>query len=324
MCAVFVTFPWRSVDWRPSSVTVECMHHQDLTLIGPAGHVDALRTAFVAAGGTHVADCDHVHVEWRSEDGPAPVEALAGDHPDVDVRMRRVEDGSDVVQEVTICAGRVVVDRARRIFREADGEVSCRWGLSFDEDGERLDPVLLRRVADDVLATNHEIGSGRLSSAIFDALLLAEEAGRFARAVDDPLGVDAPSADALGALRRLAAVALTVACASTHHSDAEMRASRTWRMREVLVHAGYEELWSEPGQASWPEWIGYVLTTLTDAIDACLDCGHAPVWVPAGGDEGAHGVSSADRRREAATGGLVSTCVQALALFAGTDVYEAT
>jgi hypothetical protein len=292
------------------------MHHQDLTLVGPAGCVDALRAVLVAAGGTHVADCDHVHVEWRSEDGPAPVEALAGGHPDVDVRIRRVEDGSEVVQEVTICAGRVVVDRERRIFRETDGEVSCRWGLCSDEDGKCLDPVLLRRVADDVLATDHEIGSGRLSAAIFDALLLAEEAGRFARAVDDPLDVDAPSTEALGALRRLAAVALTVASASTHPSDAEMRASPAWRMREVLVHAGYEQLWSEPGHASWPEWIGYVLTTLTKAIDACLDCGHAAVRVPADGAEDARGLCSADRQREAATGGLVSTCVQTLALFA--------
>jgi len=290
------------------------MLNHDITLVGSAAELEALRAELTAAGARHISCADQVHLEWRTPH-PAPIEALSAAHPEVDVSLRRFAHGSDCVDELTIRAGRVICDRKRRTFRAEDGEVDMRWGRCMDEDGERLDPALLRRAGEEVLAIEHDTGPGRLSSAFYDALLLSQEAGRFADAVDDPLADGAPDDRALDALRHVASVALTVGCTVLGtHTDAELLTSRVWRMHEVVVHAGSEDLWSTPGKASWTEWAGYVLSSIAHAVDACLDSAHHPVWENPDGSDVDH-LLHPDRHVEAALGGLVSTWIQALVLF---------
>lgn len=292
------------------------MFHHDITLTGRESDVRALRMALVAAGAEHLDEHDQVRLQWRADPGPAPVEALAAEHPAVDVGTRRLDRERGTVQERTIVGGQVRVDRERRVFRSDDGEVSCRWGLCFDEDGERLDPALLRRVADDILTIEEDQRSAVRPATLPEALLLADEAGRLARAVGEMSDQATPSSRALAALRHLASAALTIACVPDDQSGTAVRASRAYRMQEVLVHAGHEELWDTPGHADWTAWVGYILSAVGHAIDTCITSAHATVWVsPDGHDDS--GCGHPDRRREAATGALVSTCVQALALFAG-------
>jgi len=289
------------------------MHTQELTLIGPAEDVSALQHALVAAGAVHDIQRDQAHLTWRGDVEDASTEAIAAAHPAVETCMRSYDDG-DVVREIAITRGHVAVDRERRIFRAPDGDVSCAWGLTTCEDGDRLDPVLLRHVADEILATEHD-QVGQVTGGISDALVLAERLGDFARVVRCGTLDAEPGVAELDALRVLASLALTLACASTPDCAAEMTATRAWRMREVLVHAGHEELWARPGDASWREWLGHVISSLTDAIEACVEVGWMPVTALADADDDSQSWSP-DRHLETSMGGLVSTCLQTLALFA--------
>lgn len=289
------------------------MHHHDLTLVGRADHIDALKAALVTAGAQPLEDRDRVQLEWATA-SPAPVEDIAASHPDVELRMRRIHPDVDEVQEVVVAGGRVTVDRKRRVFRDRTGEVSCAWGLCMDEDGDRLHRADLKSAADSVLATAHPDGPATFQTGLFDALRLSEQAGKLMLAVGDPYDASAPDDIALAGLRVLASTALTISCADTSNITNDVPASRQWCMREAVVHAGAEELWSTPGNASWPEWLGYVLTNLSSAIEACQACGWMPVTDSTDGDDDERFLSP-DRDREAATGALVSTCLQALVLF---------
>lgn len=287
------------------------MVDHEIELIGEARSVAALRAELVAHEAQHLTGCDRVHLAWTSE-RPELLEMLSAAHPDVDVRVRRVAT-TDEVREVLLVGGRTVVDRARRVFRDRHGEVSGEWGLCMDEDGDLLDATVLRRVADDVLATEVPVSPARPARGVVDALALLTCAGRLAQASGDPFDARQPTQATLAHVRELASLALSLSCTSAPGAT-ELWSSRSWRLREALVVAGGETLWDVVEGPRWDDWAGRIAEAACSAVEACRASSWTPTYDLPEGDPVPH-LLQPDGHLVAATGSLVATCLQALALW---------
>ena len=130
---------------------------------------------------------------------------------------------------------------------------------------------------------------------------------------EDPFAETAPDAAALAAVAAVGSAALTVGCATVPMLPAELAFERALHLAQALARAGRDELWDEPGRAEWSEWLMTLVGSASDAVDAATNC-HPVLATDAVAVHEEHWLTASEQL-EAASGALVTTCVQVLALF---------
>lgn len=284
------------------------VHHYRLTLNGRDRDVARLAEELASAGAQPLERGEGMRLLWSTPSAPDALAAMSRRHRRVTLGVEWFESFEDRFAQLVVAAGTATVMDLRRAIEGAE------WGQWHDEDGEPLDGALLRAAAERVAAEPVDCGPGCLATGLDSALLAGREMGRLAAAAEADLYGDAPPEEAVAAVARLGATALTICATTRSVSSAELEFERAWRLTKALVSASRDELCDRPGMASWPEWLRVVLGAASDVVDAACHCDALePNEL---GMVAYEHLSSPSERLESAAGGLVASCLQALALFA--------
>jgi hypothetical protein len=297
------------------------MHHHRLVLNGHASAVARLVGELRAAGAEALTRPGEapVRLVWTAR-GAGAVEALCARHRTVTVGVERFASLGAELERLIVCGRETTLLERRAVAPEEDEELVAP-ALERDGPSRRGDlhaPPLagLRRAALAVAAEPVTLGHGMAGTALDDALLVGPVLGRLCAAAGDPLAGEAPPEDALTAIRRLAAVGLTVgANASGPACDAELAFERSWRLTQAAAFAAQDSWWLEPEDADWPDWLMFLLSCAAGVVESCASCLHrAPPEIKSLHVE--HHATP-DEHLDHAAGLLVMVALQALALFAG-------
>jgi hypothetical protein len=287
------------------------MHHQRIVLNGPEADVVAAAAALGAAGASAVAAAPPRFVWTVPRAGP--LEALAARHPAVVLGVERF-DALGASYERLIVHGALPTLLERRAFVPADEDEETltsppRAGTAVASRRA----AALRRAALALAAEPTAFGPAT-GTTLDDALLVAPALGRLAAVSGDPLEADRPPPEALGALRALGAIGLTVGASCEGPAcDAELEFERAWRLAQAHACAG-DDPFADQGEADWPEWLMFVLSCGAGVIEACAASLHRapPGTIPVHREH----YATADEQLDHAATLLVITTIQALALFA--------
>jgi hypothetical protein len=274
------------------------MHHYRVDLSGPPAAIAKLlaeigqetdgSTLFVARDGG---------VEFW--------ESLSRCHPKVTFGIESFEAFEDELLHALVHNGETTV-----MARE--GLLPSDWGSFHDEDGEPIDDGLLRAAAELVHANRLRYDVGTCATGLATALTMGKALGRLCCRVEGTLYDDA-SPDALDAVVELAVFALWTSAVGSSKGAAEREYAHACRLTQSMLHAGMSEYRDEPGDAEWDEWLRCLLGSASDIIDAATH-----VWIEPETDWHAMGAehhSTPTELLELSARSLLTTCIQALALF---------
>jgi hypothetical protein len=208
---------------------------------------------------------------------------------------------------------RFVVERGSETILDRRGVLPEGWGSVHDEDGARLDAGLLRAAAESVAEGRGRYGVGTLSSGIDTAITVGGALGRFCSLAEPTMWME-PAGDTLDAVVELAVLALHVSVAGRSLDSAERGFEHELRLTRSVAHAGISELSDRPGNANWLDWLETLVSSTAGVIDAACHCRSEPAT-------DLHAIGSEhlgpEDAMELEAGGLLTACLQALALFAG-------
>lgn len=204
-----------------------------------------------------------------------------------------------------------------------DGEVAVvsrqsvlpsHWGTFHDEDGKPLDREALAWAGSAIAGNDDGLEPSTLFCGLETALVVGGELGRFVTDARDFLSVDAPTQRTLDAIVRLARTALRVGAASRPRSKGELEYLLPLRLTQSVARAGRDGYLEGPGQADWRWWLGILLGAAADLVREAEMHDVIPGPPEASADTDPHqrdpGVVM-----ELMASALVTSCVQALALF---------
>ena len=281
------------------------MHHYRVNVNGPAPTVGALVAELGRAGARPVEPSRKSCLVMASEDGIETWEALSRRHPAARLGLECFTEFEDDLHHIVIENGQVTVMACDRVLPDD-------WGSFHDEDGERLDQDLLRAAAESIAAQRDRHDVGTMADGLDIALTMGKALGRLCGRVE-PSVFENPPREAVEAITELAVFALFVSASSQSSGAAERDFDHALRLTQSMVHAGRSEFRDKPGDACWSEWLGILIGAASNVIDAACDC-----RIELESESQAFGsehYQTAAERLEVEARALLTTCVEALALF---------
>lgn len=267
------------------------MFHHRVTLAGTDDALTAAGAELVAMGATPVGPARFITALTDGGDAWRP---FAENHPSVRISVELFEEFEDEFVEA------IVTKRGNTNLFERS-VLPQRFGCS-DEDGEPIPKELLtaagRAIAGDRLA--HDVGT--LSSPLDDALTMGTALGRFCAQVEESVFEPAGKPE-LEAVRELAVFAWWITVADqAGGTPVELEFDHALVLTQAVVQAGREELWDRPGHACWMSWVETIVGCAAEVIQV-----------------GSEQVPSPDGQLGLSARSLLTTCIQALALFGRAD-----
>lgn len=282
------------------------VHHYRVNVNGPHGVVEAVVRELTSAGARPADHRASTCLLVTSADGLAIWQSLSIRHPEAILGLECFEAFGDEMVHAVVENGCVTV-------MSRQGVLPQDYGSFHHEDGQRLDEELLRAAAESVAAQRMRHDVGTLSGGLDTALTIAKALGRFCRRVEQTaFEQDAPR-EALDAIVELGVYALWVSACRPSLGPAEREFEHALRLAQSMVHAGRDELEDEPGSAGWGWWLHVLIGSASNVIDAACHCSYE-----AETDAHAFGAEhypTACERLELEGRSLLTTCLQALALF---------
>jgi hypothetical protein len=285
------------------------MHRFRLVLCGPDASVARAAQALEESGGLPIGPREPSCWVWTVDGGLEALEEFHRTHA-VTVSFEGFADFEDEIVTGMVGAGEMTIFGARSVLPSP-------WGSFHDEDGQSLDPGLLRWAGRVIACSAEDVSSSTLFCGLETALVMGEEIGRFVGDTRDFLASDAPTNRSLDSVVRLAQVGLRVSTAGASRTHGELSYLLPLRLTQAVVHASIDEYTETPGNADWQWWLGVLLSSAAGLID---EAHHFEIVPPGPDPELVPGVEPRDpgRTMELAARSLVTTCVQALALFGST------
>ena len=274
------------------------MYHYRVELIGPPS---AISKEIVEAG----QPCAEATFVVAREEGIDYWETISRRHPRVTFGIEYFEAYEDVLVHAVIRNGETTI-MAR------DGVIPSDWGSFHDEDGEPIDGALLRAAAEWVSEQRLRYDAGAHESGLATALTLGKALGRLCCRLEETVSTDGPG-DALDAVVELAVLALWTSTSGSSISSAERDFQHALRMTQCMMHAGRSEFRCEAAELDWSEWLRWLIGSTSDVIDAATH-----VWLEPETELHALGAEHYEtpiEQLESAARSLLTTCIQALALF---------
>jgi hypothetical protein len=284
------------------------MHHYRLTLNGPPRAVDRLASELAAAGAESGVREREI---FLASEAPVDLAALCRRHRAVAVGVEAFESLREEVVSTVVRGGEATELDRRTLGRElVELREAMVRAVGHEIPGNVLDGEALRAAARKVARVRVD---SLFSTGIEGMLLLGAALGRLCDHVPDPF--EDPTPEALDAVRELAAVALGAGTAFTAHgTHAEFAFERALRLTRACVYAGCEPLRDEPGRADWLYWITILLGSASLPLDTGAESELNCIATPPDISDAEH-IPTPAEDCDAALGGLLSTCLQALALF---------
>jgi hypothetical protein len=281
----------------------DAVHHCRVTVNGPDAAVESLVAELCAAGARRI---DARSVVTRCADGVDSWAELSSRHPRAVIGLECFEEFGDDFLHALIENGEMTVMARHGVLPED-------WGGFFDEDGVRLDEELVRGAAREIAAAGraHEVTAAR--GGLDVAIGMGKLLGRFC-AQTEATALGEPSPEALDGVIELALMALSVSAYDSGRGEAEREFQLALRLTQSMVHAGRDELFDRPGNACWTEWLQLLLGSASNVVDAACNC--CIDRTPEAHAFGAEQYGTPDEHLEAEGRALLTTCLQALALFA--------
>jgi hypothetical protein len=290
---------------RARAWIVRRVHHHRIEITGPPPAVEAAATELVRLGARRVplrSDCLLVLTTRESVGAWA---ALSARHRAVCFAVEAFEAYHDEYVRLHAAAGVTTVMACRPVIDEGCGSV-------HDEDGEPLEPELLRAAAETIGVRRLNVEVGTLSSGLDTALTVARALGRFSVAASASLWED-PGPEALEAVRELGVVALWVAGCSRSVTTEEQEFRHALRLTRAALQAGLSEWADRPGAAFWEEWLSALLGQASWTIEAARDTMLQPPCALVTLNHEHY--ATAEERLERDAMALLTTCIETLALF---------
>lgn len=288
------------------------MHRFRINLCGSDADVVRATERLQELGGLPIGASEPSCWTWAAEEGWEAIVSVSREHPSLLLAVEGFEDFSEQIVAATVIDGELTQQGSRTVLPEG-------WGSFHDEDGRPIDGELLvaagRAVAEDL----REPHTGGRLSGLQMALLLGEELGRFAADTRDFTVLGAPSENALDGAVRLAQLCVQVSVSARARTPGELNYLVPLRITQSVIHAGKSDYLDAPGNADWPEWLGLLLGSAGSLIDEV----HMFDLVPPGPDPAlCPGLTRRDPGEgvEYAARSVVTSCVQALALFGSQQV----
>ncbi len=289
----------------PAAGTLRAVYHYRVTVSGPAPAVDAITAELACVGAKSVEIADPPFLVIASADPIETWEATTRRHPTAVLGIEWFEALDDEFVQLLVENGHTTEMSHLPIL--PDG-----WGGWHDEDGEPLDEGLLRRAARSVEAQRLRRDPGTLTGGLDTGATMGRALGRLCCRVE-PTMFGEPSRDALDAIIEVAVFALWISASAQPSGQAECEFEHALWLTRAVLHAGRDELWDQPGNASWSEWLQLLIGAGSGVIDAACHC-----WYEAETEAHAvaaeHGGAPPDQLTLEARS-LLTTCLQALALF---------
>jgi hypothetical protein len=280
--------------------------HYRAHLNGPAASVDAAAAELVTMGAHRIEGPGPSCVTIAGDRGLDEWVALSLRHRGVSFGLECFESFQDELL-LTVIADGESTEMSRRSVLPDD------WGSCHDEDGEPLADGVLRAAAEAIAERRLQRDGVSCRGTLEVALHVASALGRFGRAVEATAFSDEPSRGAVDAVVDLAALALDLSAPGAPECSGWLDFDRALRLTQSQVHAGRSEYRDQPGSACWGEWLQILLGSASGVIDLACEA-----WPGAGTDARALGTEhygAPAERAEFATRSLLTTCVEALALF---------
>jgi hypothetical protein len=274
------------------------MHHYRVDLNGPPAALAAVAAEVgqESVGKTLVVARDEGIGFWES---------LSCRHPRVTFGVECFEAFEDELL-------RAVIQNGQSTVMARHSTLADDWGSFHDEDGEPLDDGLLRAAAELVSQHRLRYEARTHEGGLATALTLGKALGRLCCRVEATLDA-APPGDALDAVIELAVLALWTSTPRSVSSPAERDFHHALRITQSMVHAGRSEFRDEPGDADWNDWLRWLIGSTCDAIDAATH-----IWLEPENEVeqlGAEHFGTPVEHLEYAARSLLTTCIEALALF---------
>lgn len=245
---------------------------------------------------------------WSADDDWDAIAELSRGQPSAPLSVQGFQDFHDEIVLAMVTDGDVSVVSRQSVL-------PAHWGSFHDEDGKVLDREALAW-AGSVIAGNHvELHSSTLHCGLETAMFVGGELGRFVSGARDFLAADAPTQSTLDAIVRLARSGLRVSVASQPRAHGELSYLLPLRVTQSVVHAQRDEYVDQPGQADWEWWLGVLLSSAAGLMDDAHVCDLvAPPPIESHECPGP-GSRDPSASMELSASALVTSCVQALALF---------
>ena len=279
------------------------VHHCRVSVNGPREAVDALIAELCAAGAREI---DARSLVTASAEGVDSWAELSSRHPRAVIGLECFEEfGDDFLQ--------ALIENGEMTVMARSGVLPEDWGCFYDDDGERLSEDLVRSAAEAIAAARrrHELSPPR--GGLDVALTMGKLLGRFCSQTE-ATALGEPSPEALDAVIELALLALSVSAYDSARNEAERDFQLALRLTQSMVHAGRDELFDRPGNACWTEWLELLLGSASNVVEAACNC--CIDRSPEAHAFGAEQYGTPDEHLEAEGRALLTTCLQALALFA--------
>lgn len=283
------------------------MHRFRVNFCGSDAELARATQALKQLGGAAIGSREPSSWVWESDLGVAAIEAFSREHPGLLMSIEGFEDFRDEIVTAMVIDGKTSLLDTR-------GVLPAGWGSFHDEDGQALAEDVLRRAGAVVAERGWDVRQSTFFSGLETAMTTGEEIGRLIADTRDFLAADAPTDQAFEAITRLAQVGLHVSAASRSRTRGELQYLLPLRLTQAVVHAGHDEYHETPGNADWQSWLGLLLSSACELVSEAHMCD----VVPPGPDPAlSPGLDWRDpgETMELAARSLVTTCVQALALF---------
>ena len=293
--------------WRPRRSHSRPVYRFRINLCGSDAEIAKAGQALEELGGAPIDPGESKRWACESDLGLQIIEELSRRQPALLMAVEGFEDFGDEMFSAMVIDGETSLLETREVLPPG-------WGSFHDDDGQALDRELLLRAGSVVARRAPEPAGSTLFGGLETSLVVCEEIGRFVADIRDFHAVDEPTETTLDAIGRLARLALRVSAASRSRTHGELRYLLALRLTQAVIHAGRSEYRETPGNADWPWWLGLLVSSACELASEAHMCD----VVPADPDPAqCQGLDHHDpgETMELAARSLVTTCIQALALF---------
>ena len=282
------------------------MHRFRLILLGSGVPAVRAEEALEESGALPIGPREPSTWVWAAEDGVAALEAFSRVH-DTPIGFEGFKDLEDELVSGMVVEGETTIHGRRSVL-------PSEWGSVVEDDGRSPDWEVIAWAGSVIASRPQDASSSTLFCGLETALVISEEIGRFVRDTRDFLAHNAPTEGSLDAVARLAQLGLRVSAAGASRTRGELSYLLPLRLTQAVAHAGLSE---DGGAAEWSWWLGVLLSSAAGLVDDAHMCDVVP---PGLDPELVPGVEQRDagRTMELAARGLVTSCVQALAIFGST------